>query len=406
MKTVRLNTLPWLCLLALVLATLSASAQQHQHAPAPCDGTGLSCETAATPSIAQDGSLWLAWSAGGRVMVGHSRDLGRTFEQPVAVNREPERIDSGPDARPKIIVDDKNRILVAYAVFQDDRYNGRVMISRSVDGGASFSPPRPITEDPTSQRFETLALDPAGDLFAAWLDKRSGAAARASGKVYPGAALAFSWSSDGGESFLPARIAQDNVCECCRLGIAFLGGQRPVVLFRNIFGTNTRDHAVLVFADRDTPGPLHRVSVDDWEIDACPHHGPAVAIGGTGTIHTAWFTSGKARKGLFYARSSDGGAHFTTPLAIGDPSHRAARPYLAATGNTVWLAWKEFDGEITSVKRMTSSDDGNSWSEPLEAASTTDASDHPLLISDGRGTFLSWLTHAEGFRLIPLGDAP
>jgi hypothetical protein len=128
-------------------------------------------------------------------MVGHSRDLGRTFEQPVAVSREPERIDSGPDARPKIIVDDKNRIVVAYAVFQDDRYNGRVMTSRSVDGGASFAAPRPITEDPTSQRFETLALDPAGGLFAAWLDKRSGAAARASGKAYPGAALAFSWSS-------------------------------------------------------------------------------------------------------------------------------------------------------------------------------------------------------------------
>jgi hypothetical protein len=394
-------------LLALVLSTASASAQ-HQHAAAPaCADASLSCATAATPAFAPDGSLWLVWAASGRVSVGHFRNPGGAFERAVAVNREPERVDSGPDARPKIIVDDKNRIVVAYAVFQDDRYNGRVMVSRSVDGGASFTAPQPITGDNTSQRFETLALDPAdGNLFAAWLDKRNVAAAGASGNPYPGTALAFSWSSDGGESFAPARIARDNVCECCRLGVAFLGAHRPSILFRNIFGNSTRDHALLAFQDRDVPGPIQRVSIDDWEIDACPHHGPALAISGADTFHAAWFTSGKARKGLFYARSSDGGAHFTAPLPVGDASRRSARPYLAASGNTVRLVWKEFDGEKTGVWLMVSGNDGESWTEPQEIAATADASDHPLLVSDGRQTFLSWLTHSEGFRLIPLGDSP
>jgi hypothetical protein len=397
---------PWLCLSAFALSTASASAQHQQHPTAPCADTGLSCATVASPAFAPDGSLWLAWAAGGRVMVGHFRDPGGALERSLAVNREPERVDSGPDARPKIIVDEKNRIVVAYAVFQDDHYNGRVMVSRSVDGGASFAAPRPITDDATSQRFETLALDPAVGLFAAWLDKRNAPAARASGKAYPGAALAYSWSTDRGESFAQAQIAQDNVCECCRLGVAFLGAQRPVILFRNIFGNNTRDHALLAFQDRDVPGPIHRVSVDDWQIDACPHHGPAVAIGGAGTIHAAWFTSGKARKGVFYARSSDGGAHFTPPLPVGDTSRRAARPYLAANGGTVRLVWKEFDGENTGVWLMTSVNDGESWSEPREIAATADASDHPLLVTRGSQTLLSWLTRAEGFRLIPLGGSP
>jgi hypothetical protein len=280
------------------------------------------------------------------------------------------------------------------------------MISRSDDTGAGFDTPRPITGDATSQRFETLALDPEGSVFTAWLDKRNGAAARAAGKTYAGAALAYSWSSDGGKSFLSARMALDNVCECCRLGVAFLGAGRPVVLFRNIFGANTRDHALLAFADRDLPGVPHRVSVDDWEIDACPHHGPSLAVSGTGTIHAAWFTAGKTRKGLFYARSSDNGEYFTVPLPVGDPSRRAARPYLAASGKTVRLVWKEFDGEVTSVKLMSSSDDGGSWSQPTEVATTTDASDHPLLISDGRHSYLSWLTRAEGYRMLPLGDLP
>ena len=393
-------------LFALLLSPPGALAQHQQHAAPACAGTGLSCAAAATPAFAPDGGLWLAWAAGGRVMVSQSRDLGRTLEPAVAVNREPERIDSGPDARPKIIVDDQNRIVVAYAVFQDDRYNGRVMVSRSADGGASFTPPRPITDDGASQRFETLTLDPAGGLFAAWLDKRNAAAARASGKAYTGAALAYSWSADGGESFAPARIARDNVCECCRLGVAFPGPHRPAILFRNIFGTNTRDHALLMFEGREAPGPLQRVSVDDWQIDACPHHGPAVAIGGAGTIHAAWFTAGKARKGLFYARSSDRGAHFAAPLPIGDASRRAARPYLAASGDIVHLVWKEFDGEKTGVWLMTSTDDGESWSQPHEVAATADASDHPLLVTRGQQTFLSWLTRTEGFLLVPLSGSP
>jgi len=51
---------------------------------------------------------------------------------------------------------------------------------------------------------------------------------------------------------------------------------------------------------------------------------------------------------------------------------------------------------------MVSRDDGASWSEPRAIATTTDASDHPLLISDGHRTYLSWMTKADGYRLLPL----
>jgi copper resistance protein D len=32
------------------------------------------------------------------------------------------------------------------------------------------------------------------------------------------------------------------------------------------------------------------------------------------------------------------------------------------------------------------------------------ASDHPLLVADGRRTYLSWMTKADGYRFIPIGD--
>jgi len=394
--------LPWLPPgAALAQMTHGHDGPQHE-----CAEPALRCASTVTPTFAADGSLWLVWAAAGRVSVARSGDLGHSFTPAVAVNPEPLRLDTGPDERPKIAIDKDGRVAVAFAIFKDSAFNGQVFYSRSDDGGLTFAPPRPITPDPESQRFEAIAFDPDGSLFAAWLDKRNRAPARARGQAYTGGALAFAWSKDAATTFSDARIAQDNTCECCRLGIAFAGPGRPVVLFRNIFGESVRDHAVTTFADPTTPGPINRVSVDDWAIDVCPHHGPSLAVGADGSYHVAWFTNGRARQGLFYARSADGGRNFSPPMPVGDADRGPSRPFVFAGPNGVWLVWKEFDGEQTTVDAMISRDEGNTWSVPRVVARTADASDHPLLVSDGRRVFLSWKTRADGYRLLPLEDRP
>jgi hypothetical protein len=397
---------------ALAFLQGPASAQMshdhaHDHGAAGnCTEPTITCAMSATPAFGPDGSLWLAWSAGGRVSVARSRDLGRSFSDPVFVNPQPVRLDSGPDERPKILVDEGGRIYVAYATFKDDAYNGQAFFSRSTDDGASFAPPQPITSDPASQRFEAIGIDPNGKLFAAWIDKRHAVVARDEGKSYVGAALAFAWSDDAGVTFSSAGIAKDNTCECCRLGVAFASAGRPVVLFRNVFDDNIRDHAITTFTDPVTPGPIYRVSVDDWQINACPHHGPSLAVGAKGTYHAAWFTGGSVRQGVFYARSLDGGRTFSDPKALGNKDHNLSRPYVLAIGDDVWLAWKEFDGKQTDVATVVSHDNGATWSAPRVVVSTSERSDHPLLVSDGHHPFLSWLTRQEGYRLVPLEDKP
>ena len=395
---------------ALALAPGAARSQTHMHhehgAPAPaCSEPTLACALKATPAFAS-GSLWLAWMAGGKVSVARSTDNGRSFGPAVAVNATPLDLDWGPDARPKIAVDRDGRIFVAFAVFQDKAFNGEVFYSRSTDGGRSFETPRPVTANRESQRFEEMALDSDGALFMAWLDKRNRAPTKQRGEKYVGAALAFTWSDDHGASVGDTVIAADNTCECCRLGIAFAGKGRPVVAFRNVFGGTVRDHAVITFADVHTPGPVQRVSVDDWKTDVCPHQGPSLAITPAGTYHVTWFTNGNVRKGLFYARSSDGGRTFSEPVPIGQRARSPSRPYVAAVGDALWLVWKEFDGEATTVSAVVSHDDGGTWSAPKIVAQTDDASDHPLVAVNGKDAYLSWQTKHEGYRLLELEDAP
>lgn len=390
-------------LMAFLLTPLSwAMAQGHGHGGTPaCADGALACASSASPFFAPDGTLWLVWAAGDRVAAARSTDKGAHFGDPVRITPEPAKLDTGPDSRPQIVVDAAGRITVAYAVFRDQYWNGAVFAAHSTDGGTHFSTPAPVTVGSPSQRFQGMALDSDGAIFAAWLDKRNGAAAKARGEAYPGAALAFAWS--GGDGFAPARIAADNTCECCRLGIGFAGPGRPVVVFRNVFGGTIRDHAMIVFQDRTTPGPLRRVSEDQWVLDGCPHHGPSLAVSPSGTLHTAWFSGGGVRRGLFHARSTDEGAHFSAPMPVGEPGRQNSRPTLAALRSTIFLAWKSFDGEQTEVRLMVSHDDGQSWGEPRTIAATRDESDHPLLIGDGTAMYLSWLTRKDGYRLILLG---
>jgi hypothetical protein len=391
---------------AIVLWQGVATAQmRHQHgADAACNEPALRCATKVTPAFAVDGTLWLAWMAGGRISVASSRDAGKSFSPPVAATPEALDLDWGPDARPKIAIDGKGGIALAFSIFRDKVFNGQVLATRSDDGGKSFAPVRPITAAKESQRFEAIGFDDNGALFAVWLDKRNRVPTREAGRRYEGAALFFASSSDGGASYSDARMAIDNTCECCRIALAFDPSNRPVVVFRNIFEGGIRDHAVIAFGDAATPGEPRRVAVDDWQISACPHHGPSLAVSPNGTYHVTWFTNGKARKGLFYAHSRDGGASFSLPLAIGQANKNPSRPSVIAGPNGLAMVWKEFDGERTTVNLMTSGDDGESWSKPRVVAATADSSDHPLLVTDGRRTYLSWMTKADGYRFIPIGD--
>ncbi len=334
-----------------------------------------------------------------------SKDLGRSFSPAVWVTPTPVTLDTGPDARPRILVDHRGRMVIGYSIFKDKVYNGQILIAQSRDGGATFTAPHPLTGTAASQRFLALALGPEDRVLAFWIDKRNVAAATRAGRPFVGASIAFAWSDDGGAHFEPSTIIHDHTCECCRLAIA-MKGPDPVVLFRNIFTGSERDHAVIAFTGPSTPGALHRVSLDHWVIDACPHHGPSLAISPDGTYHAVWFTGGGVRRGSFYARSTDGGRRFSAPKALGDPARHPTRPYVLAMGRNIWVAWKEFDGTRTSVDVMASDDEGASWSSPRAVAATEDYSDHPLLISDGRHAYLSWLTRAEGYHLVPLDAIP
>jgi hypothetical protein len=371
---------------------------------AACTGEGLACANAATPVFAPDGTLWVAWTSGGAVGVSRSQDAGRTYAPATVVATHGSYLDAGPDARPQIVTDGQGRLTVAYAFFRDNNWNARIHVASSHDRGASFSKPAPIGRDSVSQRFPVLATAPNGHLFATWIDKRLVAADAKAGRTREGASIACAWSADGGRSFGADRIAYPDSCECCRIAVAMASDGLPALVFRAVYPGAVRDHASLRFRSEREPGPARRVADDGWRTHSCPHHGPAAAVSANGTLHAAWYTQGRKRQGVFYARSRDDRSPYSAPMRVGHPDRLPGRPFLLAQGSRIHLAWKEFDGRQASVWTRASADDGRTWSAPLRVAAAEGYTDHPLLVA-GRGrVHLSWLTRSHGLQLIALAE--
>ena len=394
-------------ILGILLMSISAltHAQTHQHEMkkpvVSCTTTGLECANAATPFMTNDGELWVTWTAGGVVSVARSTNLGKTFDEPIRLAEHGKSLDTGGDARPQIVIDSQRRIVIAYAFFKDTNWNAQINTVVSEHLGKNFSKPISIVKDETSQRFPSM-INSKNGIFITWIDKRLIAEENKKGKKKLGGSVAYGWLDQKGMITGKEVIANPSTCECCRIGVALTPDQSLAFVYRAIFDQGIRDHAVQIVQANGQVGKVIPIANDQWKTDTCPHHGPTITVSKNGTIHTAWFTQGTNRTGVFYAKSSNQGVSFSSPRQLGDEGSNVSRPYLLSLDNQVWLVWKEFDGEKSRVYAEYSANDGQTWSDKKLISETSGYSDHPLLISSQGKVYLSWLTRQKGYELIEM----
>ena len=350
-------------------------------------------------TIGGDGRLWLARVENQRLLVSHSNDGGVSFSSAVAVTPAPEEISTDGENRPKIAVSRDGTVLLSWTQVLPQRHSGNIRFARSTDSGKTFSSPITLNDDGriTGHRFDALAIDGSGRVVVAWLDARDRDAARERGEKFSGTSIYTARSTDNGASFGANQKFQQGTCECCRIALTWTS-EGPVAFWRNIFGVNTRDFAI---ANLDQGG-LRRVTDDDWQIDACPHNGGAIAVDGKGVMHLTWFTNGSKRQGLFYKWID--GKQESQPMAIGNTVTQPNHASVVAAGNTVILTWREFDGTAYSVQMMRSKDGGSSWAQPLRLMTSTGAADYPIPLADDKRMLVVWNTAAEGMRIVSIEE--
>ncbi|ALO45774.1 hypothetical protein PS2015_1112 [Pseudohongiella spirulinae] len=398
------------CILAFAAGVTFIAPNINAAAIESCDVNSpglIHCGSAPSATFSDDGSLWVVFEYQQHVWLTKSRDDGRQFDVAIRVTDEPENIETNGENRPKIIVDDDSgSLFVSWTQKTEGMHTGDIRYTYSTDMGSTFEPVRTVNDDGllTSHRFESMLLTDEGRLYITWLDKRNLEYAKERGEEYRGSGVFYTYSDDNGRSFAPNQKIADHSCECCRIAVAPHGDNGMALMWRHVFDVNTRDHAIATVNGSDVTS-VNRATVDDWQIDACPHHGPSmVPADSSETYHMSWFSAGDTHRGLYYGRH-DVAIGETSRVKQMDGRPGAGHPSLAVEDDVLHMVWKRFNGVATDLILVSSSDDGTSWSEESVLATTEGGSDHPLLVQGPEGLRVSWMTHEDGYKFVRIADS-
>jgi hypothetical protein len=382
-----------LCLLLVALAQPALAAGSHGRAA-----------LGSTAAFDHQQRLWIVRTEpvdkNAHVILQRSDDNGASWQPAIQVTSKAEPVSADGENRPKIAFGPRNEIYVTWTSPTSDKFTGDIRFTRSLDGGKNWSAPAVVHHDRQliTHRFESMLVDQAGRIWVAWIDKRDLGAAQSAKKDYAGAAVYYAYSEDQGTTWRGDYKLVDNSCECCRIALTLDTKDRGVAMWRHVFPPNERDHAFAVLQPEGKGVVVERVTTDRWNIDACPHHGPSLAVAADGTRHAVWFNQVNGEGRVFYGRLTGSAPAGVQALPAG-----AAHADIAARGNNVAVVWKRFDGTATRVESWLSKDGGRSFTAgPM--LQTNSNSDQPRLLSNDTTMLVVWRT-ADGVAVANLGEA-
>jgi hypothetical protein len=265
------------------------------------------------------------------------------------------------------------------------RYSYGIRVSRSRDGGATWSAPVTPHTDGLQAEHGFVSLWPAGGdtLGLAWLDGRKSAIPDSAREMTVRAAHVTGTGALAAEALLDPRS-----CDCCQTAAARTA-RGMVVVYRDRSPGEIRDIAIVrQEGGRWTPPAL--VHADGWEIAGCPVNGPAVVAHGD-TVVVAWFTAARDTARVLLATSADGGATFGAPVRLdgGMPIGRVALA-LDPIGHPL-VAWMEqVTPQVAEVRlrRVV----GNTPGAPRVVTRTSGGrpSGFPRMVRVGETLLLAW----------------
>jgi len=271
----------------------------------------------------------------------------------------------------------------------EGRYAYDVRITRSSDGGATWTPGVVPHADGVAAEHGFVSLWAAGgdSVGAVWLDGRKYVAAEdghGDGETMLMHATLAPGGGPGAERELDARI-----CDCCQTGYAATSAG-PLVVYRGRSPDEVRDVYVVRRVDGrwTEPKPVH---ADGWKIPACPVNGPQAAARGE-RVAVAWFTGARDTARVQVAFSDDAGATFGLPVRVddGDPAGRVDVELLD-DGHAL-VSWIERTGGAAAEVRVRRIAPGGKRSAPVTVASSSGerASGFPRMARSGGEVVFAW----------------
>ena len=337
-----------------------------------------------------------------------SEDRGQSWSDPVRVNPADGSVWGFAVSRPKIGVGPTGTIHVFYPANDKSEKTGLDVVSarytRSTDNGKTFSTPivlnRPAEKDQTdmlgeglsmTHSFGTMGVSPDGTVITAWQEVADMVDAA------DGANGAVAVSRDDGLTFQQERIVLpgNDVCPCCQLTLEF--DERTTYLgYRKIY-EDGRDSTVARSTDGGQSfGIESRLDLDRWDIDGCPLKPTEIGVYGD-NVYVATYSGGEDPAGVYFSRSTDGGATFSGKQQVHPEAPYSDAPEMTvdAEGN-LRIVWHAKVSEGRRLFTSESTDGGTALSAAIEINTPPGTSAYPTTDVAADGTvYVAWQQENE-----------
>lgn len=243
-----------------------------------------------------------------------------------------------------------------------------VFFSRSSDFGVTFSAPLTISQSGSAGVSPTMSAGPEGNVYIAWI-------ARLPGISFFSVFL--SRSTDGGSTF-SAPLTISNAGADARLGQMAVDASGSISI---VWVDNGPGNYALFFSRSTDAGATFSTPLNLSNNPSTSALNPQIAVDSRGNVDVFWTDSGGSFFAPFsevlFTHSADGGATFSTPFVLdslsGNPNHPVGMAPLGAvrdTSGNVNLLWSRavFNGDWfeDDVRFARSTDGGSTFLSPVQ----------------------------------------
>jgi hypothetical protein len=299
--------------------------------------------TYSTPTLSKtpSGAVLLTWTEkdtqnNGSFCMAQSADGGKTFSAKQVIFSAT-GLGGSRLMRPKVLFKKDGSLVAVFAKGGNEggKRTNDIMATTSANNGATWSTPQKVDSDPTPcvRGFYDAVILPNDELAVTYLKDVAGSTKHEERN------LRLVLTKNG--QFLPERIIDAVVCDCCNISMLVDANGALNVYYRDN-NDDIRDMARLVSTDNGaTFGNSKILFTDNWKIAGCPHSGAVSANFGKSTLVT-WFSGADTDKGVRLVTQEG------KRLAIAnDPT---ARNGSIATGDSKALfVWEQNRGEVSQL---------------------------------------------------------